>query len=574
MIADIDFASALAVGADPRWATAVPDWADRIVARRSLVPDLPLFDQVAEKALRIFKRLRVPDMIGTPTYGEVCEPWVFDIVRVIFGAFDPETKARKIRELFLLVPKKNGKSAIAAALIVTAAIMNERPHAELILIAPTQTIAGIAFDQASGIIAADPQLSTIFHVRDHIKTIEHRATLAEIKILSADGKVVTGSKATYVLVDETHVLGSRPNAGEIFVEIRGGLASRPDGFLIQITTQSKKPPQGQFKRELNRARAVRDGDLVLPMLAVLYEFPEGMAKREEWRDPATWDMVNPNLGRSVSTDFLGDQYRAAIAEGRESLALFASQHLNVQVGHGLAHDRWAGAALWQDAELPDLDLDGLLDRCDVVCAGIDGGGLDDLLGLSIIGREIKTRNWLSWSHAYAHRIVLERRQDIAPLLQDMADAGEVTICDRPGQDVEALVALLAGINERRLMPERDAIGLDPEGVAAIIDALIEAGIAEEQLRGVSQGYRLNGAIKGIERKLFDGTFWHAPQELMGWSTGNAKTEIRGNAVLITKAASGTAKIDPLMALFDAATLMALNPEPRPATFEKRGLIIA
>ncbi|MEE3101832.1 MAG: terminase large subunit, partial [Pseudomonadota bacterium] len=103
----------------PAWDTAVPDWAERIKDGRGLVPDLPLFDVVAERALRIFKRLRVPDLIGTPTYGEVCEPWVFDLVRAVFGSYDPEAKRRMIQEFFLLVPKKNGKSAIAAAIIVT-----------------------------------------------------------------------------------------------------------------------------------------------------------------------------------------------------------------------------------------------------------------------------------------------------------------------------------------------------------------------------------------------------------------------------------------------------------------------
>lgn len=68
------------------WRTAVPDWKKRVMAGRSLLPDLPLFDAPAEKALRIFRRLRVPDLLGKPTYGELSEPWVFDLVRAIFGS--------------------------------------------------------------------------------------------------------------------------------------------------------------------------------------------------------------------------------------------------------------------------------------------------------------------------------------------------------------------------------------------------------------------------------------------------------------------------------------------------------
>ena len=72
---------------------------------------------------------------------------------------------------------------------------------------------------------------------------------------------------------------------------------------------------------------------------------------------------------------------------------------------------------------------------------------------------------------------------------------------------------------------------------------------------------LNGAIKDTERDLAGGIIIHPGQELMTFAVGNAKIVPRGNAISIDKQVSGSAKIDPLMAAFNAVALMAMNPEP-------------
>jgi phage terminase large subunit-like protein len=540
------------------WNTSCPDWEDRLLSGRSLIPDLPLFEDEAERALRIFKRLRVPDVVGIPTYGEVCGEWAFNLVRALFGSYDAKIRRRMIREFFVLIPKKNGKSSVASAIMVTAAIINRRPAAELLLIAPTKKIADIAYKQAAGIIQHDPELCKIFHAQTHQRTLTHRVTDAQILIKAADADVITGSKATFILVDETHVFSQKGKAADIFVEIKGSLAARPDGFLLQITTQSKDQPAGLFKKELNIARDVRDGLIELPLLPMLYELPLRMAENGGWKNPKTWGLVNPNLNRSVDEAYLRDEMLKAEREGPQQLQLIASQHFNVEVGLALRNDRWRGADYWPHAADKTLTLDSLIERSEVATAGFDGGGLDDLLGLSIIGRERNTRKWLIWNHAWCNEKVLDLRKEIAPRLRDFEREGSLTICSVP-QDAIELADLIATVRDAGLLPSKNAVGFDPNNVGALIEELSGRGITDEMRRRLLQGPALSPALWGIERKLSDGTLIHSGLAMMDWVVGNAKVEIRGNGNIITKQLSGRAKIDPLIATFCAAILMSWNP---------------
>nr|HAH8979764.1 hypothetical protein [Escherichia coli] len=186
-------------------------------------------------------------------------------------------------------------------------------------------------------------------------------------------------------------------------EAIGGLASRPEGFVVYTTTQSNEPPAGVFRQKLQYARDVRDGKIHDPhFLPVIFEHPPEMVESGAHLLMENLAMVNPNLGYSVDEAFLYREYRKAR----------------------------------------------------------------------------------------------------------------------------------------------------------------EAGIPDESVVGISQGWKLGGAIKTTERKLAEGVLVHGGQPLMAWCVGNARVEPKGNAILITKQASGRGKIDPLMALFNAVSLMSLNPEPK------------
>ena len=101
------------------WNFACADWEQRLSEGRSLVPDLPLFKDKADRAVRIFDKFCVPDIEGQPPFAVAAGEWFRDIVRVIFGSLDDEG-VRHVPEVFALVGKKNSKTTSGAGLMVTA----------------------------------------------------------------------------------------------------------------------------------------------------------------------------------------------------------------------------------------------------------------------------------------------------------------------------------------------------------------------------------------------------------------------------------------------------------------------
>ena len=593
------------------WNFACPDWQERLRDGRSLIPPLPLDKALANRAVSIFNKLRLPDVAGRPMLRDAAGDWQRDIVAALFGSLDRNGR-RHVRRVLNLIPKKNNKTTGSAAIMLTALLMDDEPRQMYSLLGATQAIADRGFVQAQGMIAADPVLSQRFLVQAHRKTILDQVTDSTLKVQTFDEKVVTGDIPKGVLIDELHILGKVNYAKRVWGQIWGGLVARPGGFLIEITTQSDEPPAGVFADELRLARRIRDGLVSGPaatMLPVLYEFPEEVQAHKDrlWLNPALWPMVLPNLGRSVHLDLLLEQFAEAVEKGREEENRWASQHLNVQIGLGLQDERWIGADYWEGAAWEKLrDLDVLLERCEVAVVGMDGGGLDDLTGVCVCGRDKETKVWLYWFHAYAHRKVLELRKDIVPRLMDFEADGNLTFWGdvnhqidvaallegeaaamargQDDADVVAIVKVCKHVRESGLMPAEGSIGVDRAAIGALLDALRDAGFTistaevHADVEAVSQSAaNMNSAILTLQRKLASGGAAHGGTRLMAWCVGNAKAVQRGNSVAIDKQVSGKAKIDPLIAGVVATKLMEGDPVAADAAivspYATRGLLV-
>jgi phage terminase large subunit-like protein len=542
---------------------ACPDWWEKLNRGETPMASVPVNEARAARALAFFNRLRLPDVPGHPTMAEACGDWFRDVLVAFLASEDQQSRERIVWEALLEVPKKNSKSTYTSGLALTALYMEEAPNRQMLLLGPTQNISERCFDQAQGMIRLDDKLKAIFRIQDHLKTITRFKTGTKLEVMTFDPKIVTGEIPVMTIIDELHELGDKSGAQNVMQQIRGGGITMQGGQLFMITTQSPRPPSGVWRTELAKARAIRDGKggRAPIMLPVLYEFPEQVQRDEAfWKDRRNWKLVLPNLGKSISRQRLEDDYENNGRVTREAETIWLSQHLNIEVGIGLNADPWIAAEYWPKARREGgLSLEQLIAACDVAVMGIDGGGMDDLLGMAVIGRDRISRTWLCWAHAWAHPIALERRKENEPALRGFEVDGDLTICERPTQDLVEVAEYAGILKDAGLLPASAAIGLDPAGVAALVDELAAAGIEPAQMVGVPQGYRLAPAIWGMERKLTDGTFRHGGQGLMAWAVGNARAEQKGNAVMITKEVAGKAKIDPLIAAFNAFMLMSRNP---------------
>ena len=345
--------------------------------------------------------------------------------------------------------------------MLTALVRNWRDSAEFLILAPTVEIANNSFYPARDMIKADEELSDLFLVQEHYRQITHRNTGATLKVVAAANETVGGKKATGILIDEAWLFGKMANAENMLREACGGLASRPEGFVIWLTTQSDEAPAGIFKQKLDYARGVRDGRIDdNTFLPVLYEYPESILKDKAYMDPKYWFVTNPNLGASVDEAFITREFKKA-----KRLAMRACRVSCRSISTwrwGLPSNLSGGPVLTFGRMLQQVivTLETILERSDVIEIGIDGGGLDDLLGLAVLGRDAETGDWLLFDRAWCHSIALERRKSEAPKYHDFAKCGDLVIVAEIGQDIKEAGDIVRKCDASGLL---DRIGVDQAG---------------------------------------------------------------------------------------------------------------
>lgn len=230
------------------------------------------------------------------------EQWQADIIRTMFG-WKNEDSTRRYRVSYIEVSRKNGKSILIAAIALYMLFCDGEPGAEIYSAASDRDQAALVFNMSASMIRKCPELDKRSKVLDSVKRIVFEESF--FRAIPADVSGSHGYNAHAIFADELHAWDRH---GHEFWHVLGtSTGARLQPLMVAITTAGYDRHSVCWEQH-EYARRVRDGELDdAAFLPVLYFADED----EDWIDPKVWARANPNLGISISEDYLARECKRA-----------------------------------------------------------------------------------------------------------------------------------------------------------------------------------------------------------------------------------------------------------------------
>lgn len=460
------------------------------------------------------------------------ERWQAAIVGNLFGWYRPDG-TRRYRQAFILVPRKNGKTTLAAGIPILCLFTDGEPGAEAYVAAAEREQAGICYGLALAMVLASPELAPLVRPYKTFKSMEIPSLAAIFKALSSDAETKHGYNPHVVIADEVHAHRSR----ELCEVLHTGTGARRQPLEIYITTADYE--RESYCNELHdRARFARANPGGDPyFLPVVYE----AADKDDWTDPELWKRVNPNYGVSVKPDYLAAECARALAEP-SYLNTFKRLHLNIRTGQDVA---WLNLEHWKAC--PRFEDHELTGPC---YGGLDAGATSDLSAFA-----------LYWPAVHAVRVwcwVPEAQLGGKNRIQYHAWHASGALLSTPG-DVTDYEFIRAKINELSKAHQIAAIGYDPWNITSLSTAMAnEDGLPMKEFR---QGtVTMNEPCKALERMVTARELRHNLDPVLTWCAGNAavRPDSNGNIRVVKPDGKSHKKVDAIVAAAIAIGMSLLS----------------
>lgn len=497
---------------------------------------------------------------GSKWAGHRFEPDVWQVVFVIAPLFGwrQDGGLRLRRTLYLEIPKKNGKSTLAAILALYLLTADKEPGAEVVSAAGDKEQAKAVFDVAVNMGKGSPALAK--RLRFLKGQITYEEKVSTYKVVSSIGDSIAGMNLHGGVIDELLVQKDRT----LVDNIEGATGSREQPLIAYLTTAGLDDPGSVYAEKRTYSERVASGELRDDTwLTVVYTVDD----EKRWNDPTVWAQANPGLGISVQLDYLTRKCAQAEASPA-SQNKFLRDHLNIRTGQVT---RWVSVDDWDRSGAAwvypiEAQLHGQL-----AYGGLDLASTSDLAALSFIvpgwsvnpenpDEEIQTFSWFLRAWTPRDTIAARQRRDQIPYQQWVdqgyliATPGNVIDYDYIEQEVYKVAA---AFEFRRLH-------FDRWGSKQIVQHIRDE-LGYDKVFEMGQGFAsMSPAMKETERLILQGRIRHGGNPVLRHALQSlaVKSDPAGN--IKPDREHSTGRIDPFVAGAMSIDAWARDPVGRSA----------
>ena len=481
-------------------------------------------------------------------------PWQETIIRDLFGVVR-EDGARQFKQTIIFIPKKAGKSELAAAVALYLLCADHEQRAEIYGAAADRQMAGLVFNVAADMIRLSPALRKRCKILDSRKRIIYTPTNSFYQVLSSDADRAHGVSAHGVIVDEIHVQ-KNPDLYNVLTKGSGDARKQPLQFIISTAGDNIHSIGYELFQKAQDLLAGRKTD------PTIYPVVFAADPEDDWTKPETWRKANPSIGVTFPESAIREACESAMQNPSEE-NVFKTLRLNIWTKQAM---RWMPMDKWDACAFP-VDSESLKGR--PCYGGLDLSSTQDLTALTLVfpptdGEEKYSILPFCWIPE--ETIDIRSRKDHVnyDLWKQQgfifSTAGNVV-------DYDYIEQFILELREQYDIRE---IAYDRWNAQQLVQHLSDEGLT---MVPFGQGFvSMSNPTKDLMRLTLEGKLAHGGHPVLRWCMDNAvvQADAAGNIKLSKEKA--TEKIDVAVALVMALDRAIRNEAQTNSVYEERGLI--
>ena len=519
---------------------------------RFMLPDSHYDKKKADRAVKFIEMLphTKGEWEGRPFW---LLPWQEQIIRDLFGIVKADG-FRQFRTAYIEIPKKQGKSELAAAIALYLLYADHEPSAEVFSAAADRQQASIVFDVAKRMVEMTPGLQKRSKVMSATKRIVNYSNAGYYQVVSADVGGKHGYSISGLVFDEIH---NQPNRKLWDVLTKGSGDARRQALHVAITTAGTDRNSICFELHTKALDILSDRKVDPTFYPVVYSLPMDA----DWQDEKNWYKVNPSLGYTVPIERMREAYLQSQDNPAEE-----------NVFRTLRLCQWVGSTVqWIPDHIYDLGNQPIdkhaLRRRDCY-AGLDLSSSGDITALVLMfPPRTDDEKYIMLPYFWVPEETIPKRvQQTSVPYDNWVAQGYVQAT--PGNVID-YAYIQNTIGELSYKYHIREIAFDRWGSNMLVERLSEMGLTVVPF---GQGYKdMSPASRAFYEELMKGNIIHGGNPVMKWMCGNVVIEQDPAGNIKPTKAKSKDKIDGVVAAIMALD-RCIRHENEESVYDNRGLL--